>query len=283
MSKSDPFFHIGDVLAKELNRNYLYFVLDVNAAAVDRQRQAAKDAGTAAPSYTAFVVHAIGKALGEHADLNCMICEMPFSKGLRPLDDVTATVAVEREVDGIDMVLALPIRQVDRKSLADIHAELKRMTENDVTARAEVRLSLALNTLARYSPLLAGLVTKLPRLSKDMWQKYRGGSFVVTSPGKYGGADIIIPTWPWPLTFAFGSIKPRPVVEDGVVVARNTMRAPSPSIGGWQTARRWRGSLNAFASCWKEREPDDRWNAPAGWYDEPLFQTAPEWRSDHDA
>ena len=57
-----------------------------------------------------------------------------------------------------------------------------------------------------------------------MWQKYRGGSFVVTSPGKYGGADVIIPTWPWPLTFAFGSIKPRPVVEDGVVVPRNTMR-----------------------------------------------------------
>ena len=35
---------------------------------------------------------------------------------------------------------------------------------------------------------------------------------------------MIIPTWPWPLTFAFGSIKSRPVVKDGVVVARNTMR-----------------------------------------------------------
>ena len=108
-----------------------------------------------------------------------MICELPFSRGLKPLDDVTATVAVEREVDGVDMVLAIPIRDVDRKSVEDIHAELRQMTGDEVTARADVRLLLALNTLARYSHLLAGLVTMVPRLSKSMWQEHRGGSFVV--------------------------------------------------------------------------------------------------------
>ena len=225
MSKGDGFFHIGDVFATEVNRNYLYFILEVNAASMDRQRASAREKGIPAPSYTAFAVHAIGNALRDHADLNCMICELPFFRGLRPLDEITATVAVEREVDGVDMVLALPIRRVDRMSLDEVHSELKRMTADDVTARAEVRQLLGLNTLARYSPLLAGLVTKLPRLSKEKWQKYRGGSFVVTSPGKYGGADVIIPTWPWPLTFAFGAIKPRPVVaERGTVVASNTMR-----------------------------------------------------------
>ena len=222
MSKADGFFHIGDVFATEVHRNYLYFVLEVNVAWLDRQRAAARKNGTQAPSYTAFAVHAVGNALRDHSDLNCMICELPFFRGLRALDEISATVAVEREIDGVDMVLALPIRHVDRMSLEEVHAQLKRMTDDEVTARAEVRQLLSLNTLARYSPLLAGLVTKLPRLSKDMWQKYRGGSFVVTSPGKYGGADVIIPTWPWPLTFAFGSIKPRPVVE--AVVARNTMR-----------------------------------------------------------
>jgi pyruvate/2-oxoglutarate dehydrogenase complex dihydrolipoamide acyltransferase (E2) component len=224
MPTSDGFFHIGDVFAKEINRNYLYFVLEVNADAIDRRRAAAREDGKAAPSYTTFAVHAIGTALRDHPDLNCMICERPFGQGLKRLDDVTATVAVEREVDGIDMVLALPIRGVDRMTLEEIHTSLRRMTEDEVAARAEVRQLLALNKIARYSHLVAGAITKLPRLSKDLWQKYRGGSFVVTSPGKYGGADVIIPTWPWPLTFAFGSIKPRPVVEDGLIVARNTIK-----------------------------------------------------------
>ena len=85
MSKSDGFFHIGDVFAKEVNRNYLYFILEVNVASLDRQRLAARSAGSPAPSYTAFAVHAIGNALREHSDLNCMICERPFSRGLKPL------------------------------------------------------------------------------------------------------------------------------------------------------------------------------------------------------
>ncbi len=84
MPKDDAFFHIGDVFAKEVNRNYLYFVLELNVAALDRHRVAARQAGIAPPSYTAFAVHAIGNALREHPDLNCMICEMPFSRGLRP-------------------------------------------------------------------------------------------------------------------------------------------------------------------------------------------------------
>ena len=91
MSKDDGFFHIGDGAG-------------------------ARQAGIAPPSYTAFAVHAMGTALRDHPDLNCMICEIPSLEGLTPLDDITATVAVEREVDGMDMVLALPIRDVDRKS-----------------------------------------------------------------------------------------------------------------------------------------------------------------------
>ena len=46
----------------------------------------------------------------------------------------------------------------------------------------------------------------------------------MTSPGKYGGCDQVLPPWPWPLTFSFGAVKARPWVENGQVVARKTMR-----------------------------------------------------------
>jgi Pyruvate/2-oxoglutarate dehydrogenase complex, dihydrolipoamide acyltransferase (E2) component, and related enzymes len=217
------FFHIGDVFAKEVNRNYLYFVIEVNATRMDEQRLAARQAGAPVPSYTAFAIHAIGNALRHHPDLNCMIRDLPFFRGLAPLDDITATVAVEREVENADMVLAVPIRGVDQKSLVEIQAELRKMADVDIVNHHSVRELVALNKLAKWAPLLAQLITFTPRISKAQWQKYRGGSFVVTSPAKYGGADMIIPTWPWPLTAAFGVVKPRPVVENGQVVARNTM------------------------------------------------------------
>jgi pyruvate/2-oxoglutarate dehydrogenase complex dihydrolipoamide acyltransferase (E2) component len=224
MATGHDYFHIGDIFAKELNRNYLYFVVEVNAASMDEQRAAGKKAGGSVPSYTAFAIHAIANALRNHPDLNCMIREMPFRRGLARLDDITATVAVERRVDDADMVLAIPIRGVDQKTLVTIQDELRQMTEMNIVDHPQVKELLALNKLARHAPLVARAVTLIPRLSKDLWQKYRNGSFVVTSPGKYGGADVIIPTWPWPLTAAFGVVKPRPVVENGVVVARNTMR-----------------------------------------------------------
>src|SRR5438876_7903965 len=76
MFNDHSYFHIGDVLAKEVNRNYLYFVLYVNATAMDEQRRVARIGGGPVPSYTAFAVHAIGNALRDHPELNCMIREL---------------------------------------------------------------------------------------------------------------------------------------------------------------------------------------------------------------
>ena len=45
---------------------------------------------------------------------------------------------------------------------------------------------------------------------------------MISSPAKYG-VDMLVGNWPWPIGFSFGLVKERPIVVDGVVVARPTM------------------------------------------------------------
>jgi pyruvate/2-oxoglutarate dehydrogenase complex dihydrolipoamide acyltransferase (E2) component len=69
--------------------------------------------------------------------------------------------------------------------------------------------------------VLARTLIRLPVLVPRLWVRYRGGSFVVSSPAKYG-VDIVAGSWPWPLGVSFGLVKDRPVVRGGQVVAAPT-------------------------------------------------------------
>src|SRR4029453_13354640 len=209
-------FPLGELLVSEMNRNYLYFVQRIDLTAIDDKRAIEKS------SYTAFVVQAVAQTLAqaEHQDLNCMVRRRIFTHDRVLLDDITATVAVERP-DGL--VLAVPIRGADRKSLPQIHTELRAMTTGPVDNSREVRHLDLLNTLARYAPPIAKMLTLLPCYSKAIWQATRHGAFVGTSPAQYGTPDQLFSVWPWPMTVGFGTVKRRPVVVNGQVVARNTL------------------------------------------------------------
>jgi hypothetical protein len=218
-------FNVTCRLADEMiSRNYLHFLAELDASGLDRFRSAAKRAGRVAPTYTAFVVKAAAIALREHPHLNCMIQERPFSTKLIPLPDVTATVAVERMVDGVDMVFAPMIKNPDDRVLADMTQELRWFAAADVNDVPEFRQFVSLVKVARRLPTLVGRLFRMPSLSAKLWRKYRGGSFAVTSPAKYGGCDQVLPPWPWPLTFSFGAVKERPFVVDGQLSVRKTMR-----------------------------------------------------------
>jgi hypothetical protein len=219
------FFNTACQLVEEIvPRNYLHFLAELDASGMDRFRQNAKRAGQVAPTYTSFVVKAAAIALREHPHLNCMIQERPLSTKLIPLPDVTATVAVERMVGGVDMVFAPMIKNPDDRALADMTQEMRWFAAADVNDVPEFKQFVSLVKVARYLPTLVGRLFRLPSLSAKLWRKYRGGSFAVTSPAKYGGCDQVLPPWPWPLTFSFGAVKERPFAVAGQIAVRKTMR-----------------------------------------------------------
>jgi pyruvate/2-oxoglutarate dehydrogenase complex dihydrolipoamide acyltransferase (E2) component len=52
-----------------------------------------------------------------------------------------------------------------------------------------------------------------------MWERYRGGAVLVSSPAKYG-VDAVNASWAWPIGVSFGFVEQRPVVRNGQIAAR---------------------------------------------------------------
>lgn len=219
------FFNTACELVSEISsRNYLHFLCELNAEGMDTLRAGAKRAGRTPPTYTAFVIKAAAVALCEHPHLNCMLQERLLSCRLVPLHDVTATVAVERMVNGVDMVFAPRLHRPATRSLEDLTVQLQHFAVASIAEVPEYVQFCRMVRVARWLPWLAGRLFRIPSLSAELWTRYRGGAFAVTSPGKYGGCDQVLPPWPWPLTFSFGAIKRRPWVVGDTVRPCQTMR-----------------------------------------------------------
>ncbi len=160
----------GKLVQEMAERNYLHFLVELDATGMDQVRSAARQEGDSAPTYTAFVIQAAARALREHPHLNCMIQELPWQTRLVRLPNVTATVAVERMVDGVDMVFAPMVHDPDRKPLCEVTDDLRYFAGTEVLEVREFRQLCALVKVARWLPALVGWLLRLPSLSPGLWR-----------------------------------------------------------------------------------------------------------------
>jgi pyruvate/2-oxoglutarate dehydrogenase complex dihydrolipoamide acyltransferase (E2) component len=184
----------------------------VDCLELQRLRDRIKSGGGTPPSYTALVLKAISMALRDHPKANRLIFKRIFFRRLVQLNDVHAMVAVEREVGGVDMAYGTILRHTDRKDAVEITAELaalSRDSSHDPTWKL----------LNAFPPSVLPILVRCTALTPALWLKFRGGSFVLTSPAKYGVESIAVKNG-FPLTFSFGEIKPTPMVVEGAVVPR---------------------------------------------------------------
>jgi pyruvate/2-oxoglutarate dehydrogenase complex dihydrolipoamide acyltransferase (E2) component len=73
--------------------------------------------------------------------------------------------------------------------------------------------------LGRFNFLgLGGLIAHLPFYSPSLWEKYRGGAVMISSPAKYG-VDGVVAAWTHPLSFSFGLVQLKPMISNNQVVA----------------------------------------------------------------
>ncbi len=219
------FFNVACALVDEVvARSHLHFLCELDAAGMDQVRREAKTNGRPPPTYTSFVIKAAATALRMHPHLNCMIQETPFSTRLVRMEHMTATVAVERMVDNLDMVFAPMMDRPDERSLEELTLQMRHFAHAAPDSVPEFRRFCGLVKWAKWFPTVIGRLLRASSLHPKIWKAFRGGSFAVTSPGKYGGCDQVLPPWPWPLTFSFGAVKVRPFIKDGHIQARKTMR-----------------------------------------------------------
>lgn len=195
------------------------FTALVDATELASVRASCPEAGLQKPSWTALVVKSISMGLHAHPAINRLLLSGFYRYRPVQLSDVHAVVAVERVRGEEDTVYAQVLRDTDKKTVWEISEELHAAAT--LEEEQDPRLQLFMKLVRRVPSFVARWILSTPRLSPGQWLKHRGGSFALTTVGKYG-VDSVFVKWPWPLSFTFGEVKERPLSINGQVESRLT-------------------------------------------------------------
>src|SRR5690348_5870932 len=165
-------------------------------------------------SFTAFLAACLAKAVDEHKAVQA------FRKGGKRLilfDDVDISTRVEHEVAGQKYVVPYIIRAANRKSVRELHHEIRAAQAADVR-HALTRLPLL--PVALYRPF-AWTAVALGRMSPHLWKTLMG-TVGLTAVGMFGtGAGWGIPaSSPTTLMLTVGGIGEKQAMVDGRPVIR---------------------------------------------------------------
>jgi len=186
----------------------------VDFTAVERVRARRQSEGRLKPSYTAFVMASIARALKDHPKLNRFVYRSLTGYRWVQFEHIDMAVGVEVIEGDLDIAYASVIRNVDELGLGGIAEALSQLA----SAPAD---DLQLKRLKRFPAALVAVLARVTRLHPKLWVRFRGGSCAITSPAKYGVESVLVKTC-WPVQFAFGKVKARPMVVDDRCVPRES-------------------------------------------------------------
>lgn len=196
-------------------------------------------------SFTGWIIGCVAVAVAEHPMLQA---HRLGRNRLVLFDDVDVNVQLDQVLpDGTRVVQSRIIAAANRKSVAQISAEIRQAQQGSEVDRHRYTATLAFAHLPRVvrAPIWR-VVLGRPLLSKRL-----GGTVAVSSVGMFAtGLGWGIPIAPVPLMVTVGGIGPRPLVVDGHLVIRDhvslTVSVDHDLIDGAPAARfidRLRGLL----------------------------------------
>jgi len=166
-------------------------------------------------SFTAFLIACLAKAVDEHKAVQA--CRKG-SKHLILFEDVDVYTPIERDVAGQKQVLPSIIRAANRKTVREIHREIRAAQVQGVTK--DLMRFQSLPTLL-FKPYL-WIFTWRGRTHPRLWKK-NAGTVGITAVGMFGnGAGWGIPIAPpTALMVTVGGIAEKPGVVDGTIAIRD--------------------------------------------------------------
>jgi pyruvate/2-oxoglutarate dehydrogenase complex dihydrolipoamide acyltransferase (E2) component len=172
------------------NKPMMHGLLEVDVTKARAYLQSVKARTGESPSFTAFVIACLGRAVHEHRYVHAL------QKGRRHLilfADVDVLTWIEREIAGQPTVLPCIVRAANRKTFRQIHDEIRAAQVGDV-AKINVGGAKASQLLPAwlfrpYFSLAVGIGKWFPREWKKRW-----GTVTLTAVGMVGkGAGWGIP------------------------------------------------------------------------------------------
>ena len=197
------------------------FIREVDLTQVEAVRAAA---GPSRPSYTSFVVKAVGMALQAFPYANRRLARRVWLPWVGPrlqrFEHSDVAVAIERDIPGAEGVAYVDVvRQAGERSLAAVREDLAALAQATVATNPQWQQFSSI--VSRLPSWLSSRLIRVPFMVPSQWPRYRGAAALVSSPAKYG-VDAVLAAWSWPIGVSFGLVKPRPVVRQGKVVAAPT-------------------------------------------------------------
>jgi pyruvate/2-oxoglutarate dehydrogenase complex dihydrolipoamide acyltransferase (E2) component len=167
-------------------------------------------------SFTAFLIACLGKAIEEHKAVQA---RRFGSKRLILFEDVDVYTLIERDVAGQVPIWTTIIRAANRKTVREIHQEIRAAQREDVE---KVVKWLQFQPAFLFGPFFWAF-SWIGRRYPQLWKKYVG-TVGITAVGMFGkGAAWGIPPALPTLMITVGGIGEKPVLVDGQIVMRDSL------------------------------------------------------------
>jgi pyruvate/2-oxoglutarate dehydrogenase complex dihydrolipoamide acyltransferase (E2) component len=187
--------------------------VDISSAR-ERLREIKEDAGEAL-SFTGFIVYCCARAVEEDKHLHAY---RDWRNRLILFDDVDVSLPVERVEDGRPVVLQTVIRAANRKTVREIHKEIRNLQSKELAATpwgAGLRWYVLVPAFIRR--WFFRLAARAPHVLKRF-----NGTVLVTSVGMYGTtAGWGIPLPGHTLSVTIGGVEAKPTLREGRLEARD--------------------------------------------------------------
>lgn len=165
-------------------------------------------------SFTGFIVHCCARAVADDRHLHACL---DWRGRMVMFDDVDVSLPVERRQPGGPVVLQTVIRAANRKSVRQIHSEIRDLQTRELGQTVWGRWLRAYVLVPRALRLL---LFRWAAKSPSMLKRFNG-TVLVTAVGMFGThAGWGIPLLGHTLGVTIGGIVPRPVLLDGQLVNR---------------------------------------------------------------
>lgn len=200
-----------DTIELGSQKHLIHGLLEADVTDTRRRLQQWRDETGTTPSFTGFIVACVGKAVDEN---KIMHAYHGSRDKLVLFSDVDIATIVEVEAGGRKFPVGHIIRAANRRSLWDIHEEIRRVqAKRELEDDAAPGGSLMLNLPGFLRRFLYRASVRNPQAMKT-----RAGTVLVTSVGMFGaGAGWGIPISFHTLTVTVGGIVQRPGVKDGQI------------------------------------------------------------------
>jgi pyruvate/2-oxoglutarate dehydrogenase complex dihydrolipoamide acyltransferase (E2) component len=160
-------------------------------------------------SFTGFIIYCLARAVDEDKHVHAY---RDWRNRLILFDDVDVSLAAERTGEGRPVVLQGIIRGANRKSVKEIHSEIREL-------QTKALVETPWGRLLRWYVLIPGFIRRFFfRLAARMpaLRKQSNGTVVVTAVGMFGdAAGWGIPLAGHTLCVTVGGIESKPVLQDG--------------------------------------------------------------------